>query len=580
MPTHTYSTFSYTPETSNRVATPIVSSAASKTYAPGITALSTLLPTSVAYTTYSFDAHANGTGKYGGSAYFNLWKSITYSNTVLPLTTTVSPAPIATSELVFPPALYKACSDSCLDSSCIPDNFIWGVASSAWQVEGAPLSEGRGPSSLDLIGATLSLGIDSANLTDLIIQPLPGANDSVVTALQYFLYKEDIARIAAIGIPYYSFTISWTRIVPFGDAGSPINQPGLDHYEDVIKTCLEYGVQPVITLVHADLPLHLRVGSSGFPEGFLYFAKQVMTRFADRVPIWITFNEANVNLKDYADQTNILLAHAMVYRFYKDQIRGTGRITIKFSHNVAFPLDPSDPSDVAAAARYQDFVLGIQANPLFLGENYPKSILSTKGITLTPLSPANLSHIAHTVDFLSVDPYTAQFATSPRHGIDACAANPSDPLYPGCIILSNVQSNGWINGDQSYQWDYLTPQYFRQHLNYMWNTYRPSGIAITEFGFNPFMEYARTVNAQRYDLERAEYYVDYLSEMLKAMYEDGVNVIGAFAWSIVDNNEFGSYEQQYGMQIVNRTDPMLKRTFKRSMFDFVDFFQRRQKVGT
>ena len=579
MPTHTYTTFSYTQETSNRLATPIPSSVASKTYAPGITVLSTLLPTTVSYTTYSLDAHASGTENYGGAAYFNLWKSITYSNTVLPITTTVSPAPIATSKLVFPPALYKACPDFCLNSYCIPDDFVWGVASSAWQVEGAPLSEGRGPSSLDLIGATLSPGTDSANLTDLIIQPLPGANDSVVTALQYFLYKEDIARIAAIGIPYYSFTISWTRIIPFGDAGSPINQPGLDHYEDVIKTCLDYGVQPVITLVHADLPLHLRVGSSGFPKAFLYFAQQVMTRFADRVPIWITFNEANVNLKDYADQTNILLAHAMVYRLYKDQIRGTGRITIKFSHNVAFPLDPSNPSDVAAAARYQDFVLGVQANPLFLGENYPESILSTKGITLTPLSPANQSYIAHTVDFISVDPYTAQFATSPPNGIDACAANPSDPLYPGCIILSNVQSNGWINGDQSYQWDYLTPQYFRQHLNYIWNTYRPSGIAITEFGFNPFMEYARTVNAQRYDLERAEYYVDYLSEMLKAMYEDGVNVIGAFAWSIVDNNEFGSYEQQYGMQVVNRTDPMLRRTFKRSIFDFVDFFQKRQKGG-
>ena len=80
---------------------------------------------------------------------------------------------------------------------------------------------------------------------------------------------------------------------------------------------------------------------------------------------------------------------------------------------------------------------------------------------------------------------------------------------------------------------------------------------------------------QRYDFERSSYYVVCLAEMLKAIHEDGVNVIGAFAWSIMDNNEFGSYEQQYGLQFINYSDPLLKSTFKRSMFDFVDFFQRR-----
>ena len=91
------------------------------------------------------------------------------------------------------------------------------------------------------------------------------------------------------------------------------------------------------------------------------------------------------------------------------------------------------------------------------------------------------------------------------------------------------------------------------------------------------MEYARTKDAQRYDFERASYFEDFLSEILKATHADGVNVIVAFAWSVMDNNEFESYEQQYGLQLVNRTAPGLPRTYKRSTFDYVDFFHSRFK---
>ncbi|KAK5019763.1 hypothetical protein LTR39_000161 [Cryomyces antarcticus] len=386
--------------------------------------------------------------------------------------------------------------------------------------------EGRGPSQLDLIGA--------------LPQPATGgANDSVVSVMQYLLYKQDIARIAALGIPYYSFTISWTRIVPFGEVGSPINQPGLDHYED---------------------PLHLQFNSTSFPDAFLYYAKQVMTRFSDRVPYWVTLNEPNINFNKYADNHNILMGHAKVYHFYKEELGGKGKVTMKFANNIAVPLAYSNASHVEAALRYQDFILGIEANPLFLGQNYPES---------------DIAYFNGTVDFFSVDPYTTQFAYPPPNGIAACASNTSDPNWPQCVITTNVGNTGWLNGDASYAYAYLTPQYFRQHLGYIWNTFRPAGIAITEFGFNPFMEFARAIDAQRYDFERTTYYQQFLDEMLKAIYLDNINVIAALGWSVMDNNEFGSYEQQYGLQLVNRSDPMLARTYKRSFFDFVDFFHSR-----
>ena len=269
------------------------------------------------------------------------------------------------------------------------------------------------------------------------------------------------------------------------------------------------------------------------------------------------------------------MGHAMVYKFYKEELRGTGKITLKFANNIAIPQDPTNSSHIEAALRYQDFILGIEGNPLFLGKDYPETVLSTAGINLTSLSASDLAYFNGTVDFLSIDPYTAQFALPPPNGIAACAANRSDPYYPTCVVTANVQANGWLNGDESYAYAYLTPQYFRQHMGYLWDTFQPSGIAITEFGFNPYMEYIRPINAQRYDFERTTYYQQFLSEMLKCIYVDGINIVAAFGWSIMDNNEFGSYEQQYGMQLVNRTSPGLERTYKRTMFDYVDFFHSR-----
>lgn len=127
-------------------------------------------------------------------------------------------------------------------------------------------------------------------------------------------------------------------------------------------------------------------------------------------------------------------------------------------------------------------------------------------------------------------------------------------------------------GDMSNAYSMVAPQYVRQQLGYVRNTFRPSGIMVTEFGFNQFADSERSPDAQRQDMERTLYYQGFLSEMLKAIHEDGVNMIGTLAWSYIDNNEFGSYENQYGLQLVNRTDGDFGRQFKRSIFDYVDFF--------
>lgn len=256
---HTYSTFSYTALTTTRYATPLPSPLVISTpFAPAYSQASTLLPSNVTYTTYSLDPNASGQddGPYGQSAYAALWADLSYSRAP-PFTTTIEPTPIPSSELVFPPRFYNSPGDD--TGYMFPSEFIWGAAGSAWQIEGGLQVEGRGPSVLDAIGALPNAaGYDDANIAD----------------MNYFLYKHDIARLAALGVPHYSFSIPWSRVVPFGVTGSPINIQALEHYDKLIDTCIEYGVTPVVTMNHADPPTSISFDSPDLEEHFLYYAKQ------------------------------------------------------------------------------------------------------------------------------------------------------------------------------------------------------------------------------------------------------------------------------------------------------------------
>lgn len=569
-----YGSFSFTQVTTNRYATPLPSPLIlSSQYAPHFNSASTLLPANITYTAYSLNPNATATqdGQYGQSAYAAMWENFTFS-THPPFTTTVTPTPVPTSELIFPPALYNPPQ---IEShmSHLPEDFIWGVAGSAWQSEGGLQVEGRGPCFFDAVGAVSGPGLPGWT------EPNVTYNDSNVANMHYLLYKQDIARLAAVGIPHYSFSISWSRVVPFGVAGSPVNTEALDHYDDVINTCLEYGITPMVTLLHVDAPVGLTASNESTREHFLYYAKVVMTRYADRVPLWITINEPNNPVfYRYSALTDILLQHADVYHWYKDVLQGTGQVSLKLVNLAAMPRDITNDADIEAALRYQDFDLGIMSNPMFLGQQYPESVLTTTGLNMTALTANELAYLNGTADFYAIDPYVAQFASPPLDTtLAGCAANTSHPLWPKCVDLTYTQQNGWLlgsHGDDVHA--YLAPQYLRQQLGFIWHTYRPAKILITEFGFPLYGEAAadRALQDQRMDLDRTLYLQEYLAEMMKCIHEDGVRVMGALAWTFADDNEFGTYSDQFGMQTVNRTDGLFTRTYKRSMFDFVDFFQK------
>jgi len=248
--------------------------------------------------------------------------------------------------------------------------------------------------------------------------------------MEYWYYKQDIVRLAAMGLPWLAFSISWTRIIPFGVAGSPVNLEAIQHYRDKIDFCNQNGIKIIVTLCHYDRPAFVSADTDEFVAAFLYYSQIIMTEFGADVPVWLTFNEPNLRPSAYFENnahgaTNVLLAHAEVYHWYKEVLGGTAQISMKFAHNLAIPQNYSSATDIQAAQRYNDFLVGIYANPLFLGINYPAEVLNTTGFNQTALSADQISYIHGTMDFWSWDPYSAQFVTVclrfivPRHSSKA-----------------------------------------------------------------------------------------------------------------------------------------------------------------
>lgn len=580
-PTYTFTEFSYTLQTTVRYATPRPSPTSTTTYAPPLASLSSLLPSSLQYTTWgSWDPVATASPSdeddpFGQAAWTALWEhanppDFTKSSSVF--STTVSPTPVPTEELALPPKDYFGPTD-CYN---FPRGFLFGVASSAAQIEGATAQEGKSPTLMDI----LVLG--------------DGDKDYVANE-HYYYYKQDIERVAAMGVKYFSFSIAWSRILPFALPGTPVNQEGIDHYNDVINYILEKGMVPVVTLIHFDTPLQFygtnlstaadkpdlgyvngAYQNETFVDAFVNYAKIAMAHYADRVPQWFTFNEPLLYSHNGKSVYNVIKAHALVARFYRDEIKGTGKLGVKLNNNFGVPRKPENEDDVFAANHFNSIQLGSFANPLYLGEDYPESFKRTIH-DYVPLTEDDLALMNGTADVLGIDPYTATVITAPtpgnRSSILECAANYSSSFRPYCVNQTTYDPYNWNIGYRSESYVYTTPTYLRSYLNYLYNTWRHP-VMITEFGFPVDNEAKRELRDQLYDSPRSQYYLSFLSETLKAIWEDGVEVSGAFAWSFLDNWEFGSgFASHFGIQAVNLTTQ--ERYFKKSFFDMVDFMKAR-----
>ncbi|KAF2672260.1 glycoside hydrolase [Microthyrium microscopicum] len=524
-----------------------------------------------------------------------LWNIMVGPVEVASVNTTVSPTPVPSTELKPPPPLYyppfptgeQLPLVSANNSWRFPSSFWWGVASAAYQVEGAVKDEGRGPSVWDVLTHRVT-GYTVANQTGDIADN------------HYYLYKQDIARIAAIGVKAYSFSISWSRVLPFGSG--TVNEQALAHYEDMIDTCIQYGVEPVVTLYHWDTPLILQNLYGGWlseeivPD-FVEYARIVFERFGSKVNKWVTVNEPLVFCNQYplpdgyfapttipkAQQPyfcgqSVILAHSQAYRLGKQILPANATISFKTNGGYKIPLTNSS-ADAQAVQRAWDFNEGWFADPIFLTGDYPTSLQQYVSTFLRSFTGEEKQQINGSCDIFMHDAYTAQFYFAPDAGTDACLANTSNTLYPSCANSSYsyaLSDNSWNVGpaaDPGAPWLHLTTDWVPAFLHYIQDTWKPrGGIAVSEFGFaEPFEGSKKLLADIRSDLYRTAYYRTYMQAILIAISE-GVNVVGSLAWSFVDNLEWSSgYTVKFGMQYVNFTTQ--ERFYKASFFEHVNAFK-------
>ncbi|TID22672.1 putative permease [Venturia nashicola] len=537
--------------------------------------------------------------KYSASSLEPLWAKIASPIAPPKYTSTVVPTP--------EPAAYPqpnefhplvASHDTNLTNLKLPKNFMWGVASSAYQIEGAAKLEGKGPSIWDAL---------SHNVPNFVADNSTGDN----VAEQYMMYKVDIARMKGLGVPAFSPSFAWPRFFPTGKAKDGVNEEAVKHYDDVINELTKSGIKPVITLFHWDTPLALfqEYGAWLSPKAvddYVDYAKFVIQRYDSAVSTWYTFNEPQYcnwqfseypldgkyypiggqDLSKFAGKEGkirarflcghyTLLAHARVAKWYHNEFKGKGRITFKNSGNFQEPRTQS-PADIRAAQRDSDFSIGWFGGPWTDGD-YPKSLRETLGDLLPTFTSEEKSLIKGSCDFYAIDPYTSFTLYSPPDA-EKCYTDRNHGGYPECVSSTQSVANGFPMGpssDNGVSWLKSTPQGIRKFLKKIMVLY-PSvpDIVVSEIGFaEPFESKLTKMEDILWDLRRADYYQHYLDAILQSIHYDHINVTGAWGWSIYDNFEWlvGS-DVRFGMQYLNYTS--LERTPKASMFQFLNWFKQ------
>ncbi|KAK0495777.1 glycoside hydrolase superfamily [Armillaria luteobubalina] len=243
------------------------------------TSLSNSAVSAILTTATSFPPVGSIPWDYSSGGLERLWDVVGPVVPPLFTTTRVPTASITlpSSPLPLYPAFYALALKDVLPDLKFSKDFVFGVDTAAYQVEGATKNEGKGPTMWDWASRQPNAITDNTTAD--------------VVDLQYFLYKEDIICSVALGVKAHSFSISWARIYPFGVADSPLNPAGIAHYSDVIDYHLAYGIEPVVTLFHWDVPLALQSFYGGFTspnivDDFVIYAKTIFQAYNGHVKTW------------------------------------------------------------------------------------------------------------------------------------------------------------------------------------------------------------------------------------------------------------------------------------------------------
>jgi len=433
-----------------------------------------------------------------------------------------------------------------------PNGFIWGAATSAYQIEGAAGDDGRGPSIWD----------EFCRRPGAVRQ---GASGDIACD-HYHRFRHDVALMQGLGLQAYRFSISWPRVLPCGMGA--VNEAGLDFYDRLTDGLLASGITPYVTLYHWDYPLALhRFGGWLHPESsdwFARYAEVIADRLSDRVRHWITFNEPQIFVGfGYQDGThapgqklelskiltighNVLLAHGKAVQVVRSRSRSTPAIGYALSVSpVAVPATESE--DDIQAARRAFFApsrpLSINnswwTDPVVLG-HYPEDGLALFEKDLPSMGKDDLRTICQPLDFLGLNVY---FGETYRAGADG--APEVVPFAPD----HERTSFNWPVAPESLYW---ASKFYAERYNLP--------LIISENG----MAAHDTVSPDGavHDPQRIDFLKRYLREVQRACAE-GVDVCGYFVWSLLDNFEWAEgYCQRFG--IVHVDYPAQQRTIKDS----------------
>ncbi|PWA64697.1 beta-glucosidase 9 GH1 family [Artemisia annua] len=475
---------------------------------------------------------------------------------------------------------------SVFNRTSFPPDFVFGASSSAYQYEGAPFEDGKGPSIWDTFAHQFPGKITN------------GDNGDVGDDF-YHRYKEDVKLMDYIGLDAFRFSISWPRVLPRGKLSGGINKEGVAFYNNLINELLSKGIKPFVTIYHWDLPQALQDEYGGFlhpqiTKDFQDFAELCFKEFGDRVKHWITMNEPYIFITNgyesgalapgrcsswmnnscpagdsatepYIVAHNMLLCHALTVKLYKQKYQALqkGVIGITLVSNWFVPYSPSD-ANKKAAQRALDFMLGWYMDPLAFGE-YPQIIRTTVQNRLPKFSVEEAKLVKGSYDFIGINYYTANYAANPNNPPNTVNHSPSSDSQLNLTSIRNGRPIGAPTGVSIF---YVYPKGLRDLLVYMKEKYNNPTIYITENGLGEVdMGIAsKGVN----DTERVSFYYRHILAVKDAI-EKGVTVKGFFPWSFLDTFEWGSgFSQRFGLNFVDYKDG-LKRYPKQSAMWFKKF---------
>lgn len=436
-----------------------------------------------------------------------------------------------------------------------PENFLWGAASAAYQVEGAAYEGGKGEGIWDALSSGHVKNDDTG----------------LVACDHYHRYKEDVALMKQLGLKAYRFSISWPRIMP---RQGVISQEGLAFYKNLVQELCDAGIEPLVTLFHWNLPMWVYEQGGWHNEKTSdYFAEYVgvvADALSDKVSKWITLNETTCFIEmgyvtgEHAPfekaaganavpgsayigrlTLNALLAHGKAVKVLRERAKLAPQIGIAFTASLFAPIE-ENPAGIQEA--YQKtfpvhnaglWSLNWWADPVFLG-SAPSGLAEY-------LTEEDYKLIAQPLDFIGFNCYhTSNFHGSP-------AENPA--LYPGLPRTAM----GWPITHNALYWAarFLTERYH-------------APLLITENGMANIDFVMR--DGKVHDPQRIDYMAGYLAGLKRAV-DEGVPVLGYCYWSIMDNFEWAEgYDKRFGLVYVDyRTQ---ERTLKDSAYWYAEVIRQ------